>query len=53
MTYENLHAANECIDLDTIAPVYEAYLNAVQRWGAGDLLPELSAEPLVEPVQDE
>ena len=32
--FGNVHAADEFIELDTIAPVYRAYLAAVVRWSA-------------------
>jgi succinyl-diaminopimelate desuccinylase len=34
VAFGNVHAADEFVDLDTIAPVYRAYLDAVVRWAA-------------------
>jgi succinyl-diaminopimelate desuccinylase len=32
VSYENLHAPNECVNVGTIIPTYETYLSALRRW---------------------
>jgi succinyl-diaminopimelate desuccinylase len=44
VTYENLHGANECVDIDSILPVYRTYRAAIERWSA-----EVAADALIAP----
>ncbi len=44
VTYENQHAANECIELASIHGVYQTYHCAVERWAAGGIGKEAGEE---------
>lgn len=37
VTYENLHAANECLEINSILPVYKTYRCAVRKWSRSEL----------------